>query len=82
MLSQPPPEHAEDPTAAKDHDNDADKKRQNRERNRQQQQRDVNVSLSSLPFDIDDLLDEVDQDGLAILLRRPDRISITYYSPS
>lgn len=37
---------------------------------------------SSSTFDhISDLLDEVDHDGLAILLRRPDCISLSHYSP-
>ncbi|KAL7531907.1 hypothetical protein ACHAWF_003954 [Thalassiosira exigua] len=31
--------------------------------------------------DVSDLLDEADRRGSAILLRRPDRISVSYYSP-
>ena len=36
---------------------------------------------SSLAIDVSDLLEEADNDGLDILLRRPDRISISYLSP-
>lgn len=36
---------------------------------------------SSLAIDVSDLLEEADSDGLDILLRRPDRISISYLSP-
>ena len=36
---------------------------------------------SSLAIDVSDLLEEADNDGLDILLRRPDRISVSYLSP-
>jgi hypothetical protein len=38
----------------------------------------VEQRASSLAIDVSDLLEEADNDGLDILLRRPDRISISY----
>ena len=37
---------------------------------------------SGVSVDINDLLEEAEHNGSAILLRRPDRISISYHSPS
>lgn len=37
---------------------------------------------SSTATDVSDLLEEADNDGVKILLRRPDRISVSYWSPS
>lgn len=77
--SQPQAERDEGgPDAADENDHDADKKTHHC----RQQQRPRQQGVSPSSFDITDLLDEVDLDGSAILLRRPDRISIVYCSPA
>mmetsp|Transcript_20105 Transcript_20105/g.43649 ORF Transcript_20105/g.43649 Transcript_20105/m.43649 type:complete len:154 (+) Transcript_20105:124-585(+) len=77
--SSAPPVHGEKTVSADDDDVDTSSTHAVQKQHSLLQQQSY---VSSKTFDISGLLEEVDHDGSAILLRRPDRISLSYYMPT